>query len=159
MKYSGNLYYISAIDRLLDSSLNQADFSLYKNVNREECLKSIARNLSNILNTRSQTSAEIYDSAELTVLDFGMPDFGYYSPENIDDKMLLAKRIKKAITAFEPRLSDISVEFDFDMPDEKSLAFVVKAYLKLGGHPYEVSFLTKKELTEGNWGIYESIGK
>lgn len=157
MKYSGNFFYVSAIERLLDSSIDQVGLSLNRQKNKEECIKSVIKNLSNIFNTRSHTPPGNFDSDDLTVLDFGLPDFGYMSPDNIDDHTVLAKRLKKAIAAFEPRLTEVHLEFVKDPPDEKSLIFFIKGNLQAGTLSYEVSLLSKKEYAEGNWSVYESI--
>lgn len=159
MKYSGNYFFVSAIDRLLEHSTGRTDLSISVNNNKEVFVESIIRNLENIFNTRSQTPAELYDANELTVLDFGMPDFGNYSPENIDDRTLLARRVKKAITSFEPRLTDVSIDFEQDMPDEKSLILILKAYMKIDTQFHEVTFLSKKQYSEANWDVYETIRK
>jgi type VI secretion system protein ImpF len=150
--------YISVIDRLLEGQWDQSGLALYGKPGKYEHINSILKNLSNILNTRSQTPADIYDKSELTVLDFGIPDFGHYSPENFDDIALMAKRLKKAVEAFEPRLTNVSIDFKKEMPDEKSLTFGINAVIRNNIYSYEISFLSKKQYTEGNWAVYETMG-
>lgn len=157
MDHRGNYRYISVIDRLLEGQWDQSGLALYGQSNKNEYIKSVVKNLSNILNSRSQTPADIFDTAELSVIDFGIPDFGHYSPENTDDVALIAKRIKKAVNAFEPRLTDISVDFENEMPDEKTLIFRISAILRRDVDSYHVSFLSKKQYSEGNWAVYETI--
>jgi type VI secretion system lysozyme-like protein len=157
MKHSGNFFYVSAIERLLNSSMDQVGLSLNRQKNKEECVKSVINNLSNIFNTRSHTPPKDYDTNDLTVLDFGIPDFGYLSPENIEDHAILAKRLRKAITAFEPRLTEVYIDLIKEPPDERSLVVLIRGNLKLDIHSYEVSFLSKKQYAEGNWSVYESI--
>ncbi len=157
MNNKGNYNYISVIDRLLEGQWDQSGLTLHRQSNRDEYITSIVKNLANIFNTRSQTPAEIYDTSKLTVLDFGIPDFSHYSPENDDDVALIAKRLKKAIVSFEPRLTDVSIDFEKEMPDEKSLVFRINASLRTYTYPYQVKFLSKKQFIDGNWAVYETI--
>ena len=100
----------SLLDRLVDYQPRVGrEARPLRTLDKMELMDSIARNVSWIFNTRTSISHEEYDRRELTVLDFGIPDFGAISPANRDDRALVAKRLKKAVAAFEPRLKDVVV--------------------------------------------------
>jgi type VI secretion system protein ImpF len=65
----------------------------------------VARAIAQLLDTRRNVPLE--DAAEavgLTVIDFGIPDFGTRSPADERARLLLAEAIRRALLAFEPRL-------------------------------------------------------
>lgn len=70
---------------------------------------SIRRDLSRLLNARSNLGVERYLEQELTVVDFGIPEVTVLSTRSGEDRNQLEKVLKKAIHAFEPRLINISV--------------------------------------------------
>jgi type VI secretion system lysozyme-like protein len=72
---------------------------------------SIARGVARLLDTRRNVPlAEAARSEGLTVLDYGIPDFGLASPEDLAARFLMSEAIRKAIVAFEPRLRAPEVE-------------------------------------------------
>lgn len=70
---------------------------------------SIHKDLLRLLNTRSHTHFEKYLTEDLSVLDFGIPEIGVLGTLSGEDKEQLQKIITKAITCFEPRLSNVQV--------------------------------------------------
>ncbi len=72
---------------------------------------SVARALARLLDTRRHVSlAEAAHDGELTVLDYGIPDFGLASPDDLQARWLMREAIRRAIEAFEPRLRSPAVE-------------------------------------------------
>jgi type VI secretion system protein ImpF len=70
----------------------------------------VARAVGQLLDTRRNVPLEEAAAAEgLTVIDFGIPDFGTRSPADAHARMLLAEAIRRALLAFEPRLQQPSV--------------------------------------------------
>lgn len=74
---------------------------------------SVIREVTLLLNTRSPLSAS--DCAVLprrTVLEYGLTDFLHLSPVSMDDAKQLARFIREAIVAYEPRLQVDSIVID-----------------------------------------------
>lgn len=70
---------------------------------------SIRRDLLRLLNTRSNLGVKRYLAQELTVIDFGIPEVAVLSTRSGEDRNQLEQVLKKAIRAFEPRLTNLSV--------------------------------------------------
>jgi type VI secretion system protein ImpF len=72
---------------------------------------SVARALGRLLDTRRNVPlADAARNSKLTVLDYGIPDFGLASPTDADARWLMSEAIRHAILAFEPRLRKPAVE-------------------------------------------------
>lgn len=92
---------------------------------------SIIRNLQHILNTRSSIGIKEYlsENTVLTNLNFGLPDLSFVSITSTLGQNTLIKLIKKAISSFEPRLKNITIELgDYD-PIQREINVKVSAYL------------------------------
>jgi len=103
---------------------------LSKNLtNEKEWLDQIKNNIENILNTRSQLSFEEYleKSHNLTVLDFGVPDF-MNTPNGGNFKDNLCQIVEVALLNFEPRITNVSIELVTSQ--DKKLRFHIKATVK-----------------------------
>ena len=66
---------------------------------------SVERELHRLLNSRSRISLSDFAQAELTVLDYGIPDYTALSARSDTDRTRIARAIELAIQRFEPRLS------------------------------------------------------
>ena len=75
----------------------------------QELADSVARELENLLNTRSPTSTQLYLERNLTVIDYGIPDLVDFNPDDGGDRGRLQVILKQAISAFEPRLLNIQL--------------------------------------------------
>ena len=146
----------SIIDRLIDMSPKvKVEVHPLKTLTRKQLRASVMRDVSWLMNTRTPLGGEDYDERELTVVDYGIPDFGSYSPENYKHKKLMAKRIARAIEIFEPRLQNVRVEFEKSMPDEKTLRYSIDADLVVDAVREPFSFLTILQLKSGVWEVHE----
>lgn len=76
-----------------------------------EAARSIRRELARLLDTRRPigAAAALHDKPR-TVRDYGIPDASTLSPYAAEDRAVLAQAIRDAITVFEPRLAQPSVE-------------------------------------------------
>ena len=120
-------------------------------VNRKQFKKSIRRDLSWLFNTRTPTPATLYDKKELTVIDYGIPDFGSYSPASKDDQSLLARRLTRAITSFEPRLKNVRIRVKPEMTNEKNLDVIIDAVMVVENVREPASFRTVFQKQTGEW--------
>lgn len=148
----------SLYDRLTDNYSNIGrGYLLDKSYEEKKYKNSVLRDLVALLNTRSPSSAEYFDKGELTVIDYGIPDFAHYSPSNKDDQKLLAQRITKAIKYFEPRLRNPFVIIDMKTKSEGRLRVGINALLKINKANVQVTFIAEKEINSMNWDVYETI--
>lgn len=145
----------SLIDRLVDyePAINKEVRPL-RTLSKEALKASVRRDLGWLLNTRTSISAREYDERELTVIEYGIPDFGSYSPANEEDQFFLAKRIGRAIAAFEPRLQNVKVTVKPAMENERTLRIIIDAVLVSDVLREPVSFRTV--LQDGN-GLSEVL--
>ena len=145
------------IERLIDyDPKTPSEACPLRTLNKGKLKYSILKNLEWILNSRSSIPAHLYDERELTVIEYGMPDFGSYSPENAEDRALLEKRIERCISVFEPRLQEVRVRVDPKMEDEKSLRIYIEAKLFIETVREPISFKTIFQDNIGTWEIYEN---
>ena len=148
----------SLIDRLVDQNPgSQWETPPFRTLSREELKESVRRDLTWLLNTRTSLPGSILDDKELTVIDYGIPDFGIYSPADPNHQKLLAKRIKRSISSFEPRLQKVQVTVEPGMPDEKSLTLHIDAVLVVEPFREPVSFQTVLQGQAGRLEIHETV--
>ncbi len=79
-----------------------------------ELRESVRLELVRLFNVRSRTPEERYAEGELTVVDYGVPDFTAFSPQSGDDRARLAQGLARAVTAFEPRLRAVEAAVEAD---------------------------------------------
>jgi type VI secretion system protein ImpF len=133
----------SLFDRLVDWAPGQSqEVRPLRAQTLAELRNSVLRDVSWLLNTRTHLEAAEWDRRELTVIDYGLPDFGSYSPSNVHHRSLLAQRIKRAIEVFEPRLMNVTVQVDAKMLAEKGLRVTIDAVLAVDEAREPVSFMT-----------------
>jgi type VI secretion system protein ImpF len=86
----------------------------------EDALRqSVARELSRLLNARSDLSMDAFARSEGTVLDYGLPDFSDLSLRSAPDRDAIVAAVRRSIAMFEPRLADVKVTFTFPAGDEQ----------------------------------------
>ena len=103
---------------------------------------SVQRELGRLLNTRSSLPARQLAGRELTVIDYGIPDFSTFSPANHDDRVRLARHIRRAVEAFEPRLRRVAVALEQADDDHLALIGSIAGVLVVDGVAEPVSFPT-----------------
>jgi type VI secretion system lysozyme-like protein len=100
--------------------------------------ESVRRELVRLLNTRS--SAGLGARGEMSVLDYGVPDFTALSALSGDDRAKLSAAVAQSITAFEPRLRDVRVLVEGLRSNDRALILRLDALLVVGDHAEPVSF-------------------
>ncbi len=145
----------SLLDRLIDLAPGETrEVRPLRTMDRPDIRAAVARDLDWLLNTRTPLPAEAFDAAELTVIDFGVPDFGSGTPANIRDQELRAARTEKAIRAFEPRLQNVKVFISPDMDSERSLIMVIEADMVADDVREPVAFKTIYDAETGKMEIH-----
>ena len=133
----------SLIDRLIDLHPKaQRESKPLRMLGRSGLKESIRRDLSWLLNTRTSLPASEFDDRQLTVIDFGIPDFGSYYTANENDRVKMNRRLVRAISFFEPRLRNVTVAVDTVMLNEKALRIMIDAEMVVEDVRAPVSFLT-----------------
>ena len=132
----------SLVDRLVDENpkLSRERRPL-RTLNRKRLRESVRRDLTWLLNTRTSLPGARYDKTDLTVIDYGMPDFGAYYTDNEEDHQRLVQRLLRAISVFEPRLQNVKVAVELMRINEKALRVVLDAMLVIDNVKTPVSFL------------------
>lgn len=101
---------------------------------------SVVRELRRLLNSRSRIPLSVFTDAELTVLDYGIPDYGAHSAQSEADRRRVAAAVRHAIAAFEPRLSDVDVSL-VDGATGKTIAlFCIEATLRVASTVRRINF-------------------
>lgn len=111
-------------DRLVDlEPRSRREARPFRALDRRGLRESVRRELERLLNTRSSLPASRLAERELTVIDYGVPDFVDQTPKNPTDRARIAKILERTIAAFEPRLREVRVEIG-DLRDEKQALWV-----------------------------------
>lgn len=109
-------------------------------LNKQELKESVRRELGRLLNTRSSTPTPLFGEEELTVLDYGIPDFSSFSAHNADDHRRIETIISRSISAFEPRLQEVRVTAEPLRNSDWSLWIKIDAFLVIDSFTEAVSF-------------------
>lgn len=100
---------------------------------------SVGRELGRMLNTRRH-GRRGEGGDEMTVLDYGVPDFSSLSAASGEDQRRLAETVAAAVAAFEPRLRDVRVRVERLRQEDHALLLRVEARLAVGTLAEPVSF-------------------
>ncbi|QGZ64855.1 type VI secretion system baseplate subunit TssE [Paraburkholderia acidisoli] len=106
----------------------------------EALRESVARDLARLMNTRSPLTFEAFAASEGGVLDYGVPDFAERSLHSGPDRDAIAAAVRHAITLFEPRLANVSVNFAFASDHAPRAVMMIGGEVRSGPHVAHVSF-------------------
>jgi type VI secretion system protein ImpF len=107
-----------------------------------------------LLNTRrtpTPASDDDYEELANSLYNYGVPDITSLSRDSMDSRSWLRKQLEDALSAFEPRLANVSidiVEVDGEA-HRRELRFVVDATLRMDPTPEHVVFDTVLHFTTG----------
>lgn len=142
------------IDRLTDfDPKSKTEITPFRTFGREEMRESIRMNIEWILYTRSSLSSELFDE-DLSVIDYGVPDFGSYFTINEADQKSLVDKLEKIISVFESRIKNVKIKMrqkDGDKP-EKVFNIVIDAEMIINNVREPISFVTVMN-SEKNEGV------
>lgn len=128
-------------DRLIDEQPGfRRESPPLRTLDRRGLKESVRRELENLFNQRSSSPAHRLEAVDLTVVDYGIPDFAPLGPGNPDDAAELAGRLQRVIEAFEPRLQEVEVEIDVQRGGDRGLEAVVRGILTIDEVREPVSF-------------------
>lgn len=107
---------------------------------RHAAEQSVIRELGRLTNARSRLTLDEFSAAELTVLDYGIPDYSARSPQSEADRMLIQEAVTKAISVFEPRLSAVEVAL-LQNPAGKTIArYAIAGNLRIDNISQRINF-------------------
>ena len=141
-------------DRLVDSEPRDPhEVRPLRTLDRAGLKQSVRRELEQLFNTRCPEPAHRISTNDRTVIDYGIPDLASYSPQNQDHRVELAEIIRRAATAYEPRLADIRVRVVPIAGRDLALAVRIEAAVIIAGVPEAVSFEVVLRMDEGKANV------
>jgi type VI secretion system lysozyme-like protein len=130
-------------ERLVDLDLTlRHELRPMRTLGRGGLKESVRRDLEMLLNTRTSLPASRLSLRDRSVIDYGIPDCSLYSPRSFDDRQRLAELIRRAVVAFEPRLTEVRVLVEATEGDVVSMDVRIEATLLTGTVREPVSFDT-----------------
>lgn len=128
-------------DRLVDVSLDGDGHEDHLRIlNAKQLKASVRREVGRLLNTRCSIPLHRLGEEERSVVNYGIPDFSSLSPNNADDRVLIASIVGQTIAAFEPRLRNVRVDVGPASGAESALWLNIGAELVIGLFAEPVSF-------------------
>ncbi len=117
-------------DRLVNTEPKTYEEKQALNVLNKEALRSsVYCELDRLLSTRRTVN---FESEDLTVIDYGIPDLSSLSPKVVVQQKRIIKYISQAILTFEPRLKDVSVSITSVSDFDRSIVIRIEANLVVG---------------------------
>ena len=146
----------SLVDRLVDREpFRPGESPPLRILNRRGFKAALRRDLSWLFNTRTPLSGAEFDTAELTTIDFGIPDFAGMSAANPDDRALVARRMTRAVRAFEPRLDRVRGDVEPSASDARRMEAVLSGKLVVGEIREPISFRTVYHAGTSDWEVHD----
>lgn len=101
---------------------------------------SVARELSDLLNTRVPLPIDVLEQRARSAIDYGIPDLSAFPRGQHEAMVRLAHHIRSAILAYEPRLHAPAVEIGHTGPNPEILTVIVRGTLHMGMMRVPVTF-------------------
>ncbi len=142
----------SILDRLID---RQPELSQEPVRERQytvsQVKKWLVRDLENLLNTRRNILAvpDAYSEVQRSLYTYGLSDFTAQNPKSPAVRGELRADIELAVSRFEPRLKDVTVEIVEELADERNLVFRISALLVMEPLEELVTFDTYFDVNRG----------
>jgi len=124
-----------------------------------ELKASLRRDLENLLNTRWSCTSwpPDYEELDLSLINYGIPDFTGINMSNIKNRDRLMKIVKLAIEKFEPRLIQFSVKIKSKVNDlDRMLSFRVDGLLQAEPYPEQVVFDASLDVQSAEFDVKPS---
>ncbi len=152
LKTGGYAPLFDRLEQSVDSEKNGAQWLDIANLE-----SSVFKELSRISQTRSRLSFfEFLNKQNLTVLDYGLPDFYGNSVQNSDSRKNINQILVKAFHFFEPRLKNITIRYLVDHQNKSELKFEIMGNLMADESTEPVTFLVSSKDSIENYKLVES---
>ncbi len=130
-------------DRLIDlDPTTQREKRPLRTLGREDLLESVRLELERLFSTRSGFPGRRLEGLPLTVIDYGIPDFGWTSAASTEDREYFAAALAESVRAFEPRLAEPKVILEPAPRGEDGLVCRIEGRLLTGEAAEPVAFMT-----------------
>jgi type VI secretion system protein ImpF len=137
-------------DRLVDRSPKLLhEVRPARTLDRRGLRESVRRELERLLNTRCPFPAHRLADRPRSVIDYGLPELTGFSAHGFEDRERLAELIRRAVEAFEPRLSGVRVRLEPVPGDVLCLIGSLEGLLQFNGVTEPVSFHAAVETRSG----------
>ncbi|MEP3479187.1 MAG: type VI secretion system baseplate subunit TssE [Fuerstiella sp.] len=148
---------LSLLDRLLDDDPTTSREAAPDDVEKLRIIqRGVRRDLEDLLNTRYRCVAwpPELDEIDNSLINYGIPDFTAASLNVADESDVMVEAIRKAISLFEPRLSEVKVlPMDNDDQYDRTFRFRIEATLMIEGGEQRVQFNSSMESATGQFEI------
>ena len=124
------------LDQRLTAAANETDQVL----SADGLEASVARELSRLTNSRSRIPLSEFQDATLTVLDYGIPDTLARSALSERDKTVISAALERAISVFEPRLTQVEVTVLPGAPGKTAARYLIAANLRIAHTIRRINF-------------------
>ena len=99
----------SLFDRLVDGTDEDALGRKLGIHSIEDLKESVRREIERLFNTRTLQKLDSDEVKEMTVLDYGVPDYAAFYPPNQENQRRLKQQLATSLQTFEPRLRRVKV--------------------------------------------------
>lgn len=148
---------LSVLDRLLDDDPGTSvEVPLDDGQKLRIVQQAVRRDLQNLLNTRYRCVAWPPELVELddSLINYGIPDFTAASLNASQDVDILIRAIRKAITLFEPRLTDLRIDrMPGDNYFDRTFRFRIDAMLLIEEKKHRIQFDSSMESSTGQFDV------
>ena len=130
----------SLMERLVDAPLPEDSG---RGISTLDIHNGIARDLENLLNTRSEGARmipEAFKESRASSLTYGILDFSSYSLLSPHDRDRIRRSLEQAIALHESRLSRVRVQLEPQRELDRALRFRIDALMDLGEDDEKVLF-------------------
>lgn len=137
----GDRVRLSVLDRLVDAHpRHDTESPPRRTASVEELRQLIQRDLEWLLGTRWKAQDRGTGPHGRTVVEYGLEDFAPFSPSDQRATRRMARAIREAIEAYEPRLQDVTVTVDAAPHTPGAAKATVRALLVVGDVREPVAF-------------------
>lgn len=115
----------------------------------------VIRDLENLLNAKRQiiTPPAACPEVENSLYSYGLADFTASNPKSLAVRQQLRQDIEQTIKRFEPRLRNVTVQFEDSTKTERHLRFRIIGFLVVDPVTEPVTFDTYFDVTKGEYVI------
>ena len=100
--------------------------------NADDLRASIAREITRLLNTRVPVPIEVLERRVRSTIDYGIPDLSAFPPRDQNAMVRLARHVRDAITAYEPRLRNPVVEIKGSSQNAGMMMLTIRGVPEMG---------------------------
>jgi type VI secretion system protein ImpF len=145
----------SILDRLIDNEPGNTREPVQYRLSVGQIKDAVVRDLENLLNTRRQIRLppSEYREVQNSFYLYGLQDFTSANPDSPFVKQRLRQAIEQAISSYEPRLKNVTVQVESSSKNERNLRFRITAMLKVEPITEPVTFDTFFDISRSEYRI------